>query len=205
VLGIDLASGMVELAKSKGEERGLKNLTFRQADAEDLPFAEESFDVVLCNHGLVHTADRIKALREMWRVLKRDGLLALSVWSTPDRALTIGIVAKTIRECYPAAIVPGAPMWFDFGPEGVLQKALSDAGFHEISVARHTIVQQMRNGEEYWAAVVGISGRLQMLLQSIPPEVASNIKGDVIKAAENFRTGEGIGIPCEELIAWAKK
>lgn len=205
VVGIDLAPGMVELAKKKAEETGLTNVTFREADAEDLPFPGDSFDVVLCNHGLVHTTDRVKALREMWRVLKRGGIVAMSTWSTPERSLTISMVAKAIREHFPAAIVSGAPMWFDFGPEGVLQKALSDAGFHEISVARHTIVQQMRNGEEYWAAVVGISGRLQMLLQSIPPEVASNIKGDVIKAAENFRTGEGIRIPCEELTAWAKK
>ena len=96
-------------------------------------------------------------------------------------------------------------MWFDFGPEGVLQKALSDAGFDKIRLARHTIIQQMQNGEEYWVAVVGISGRLQMLLQNIPPEVASNIKGDVIKAAENFRAGGAVEIPCEELIAWAKR
>jgi len=205
VLGIDLASGMVELAKSKGEERGLKNLTFRQADAEDLPFAEESFDVVLCNHGLVHTADRIKALREMWRVLKRDGLLALSVWSTPDRALTIGIVAKTIRECYPAAIVPGAPMWFDFGPEGALEGALSQTGFDRVRVARYSIGLEITNAEEYWQGVVGISGRLQMLLQSIPPEVASAIKVKVMKAAERFSSEESLKIPCEEVIAWARK
>lgn len=63
----------------------------------------------------------------------------------------------------------------------------------------------MQNGEEYWATVKGISGRLQMLLQSIPPEVASNIKGDVMKAAEDFRAGEVIKIPCEELTAWANK
>lgn len=205
VVGIDLAPGMVELAKKKAEEGGLTNVTFREADAENLPFHDHSFDVVLSNHGLVYTTDRMKALREMWRVLKRDGLIAISTWSTPDRSLTISIVAKVIREHYPAAIVPGAPMWFDFGPEGVLEKALSDAGFREISVAQHTVVQQMQDGEEYWEAVVGISGRLQMLLQSIPPQVASKIKLDVINAAENFRAGEGIKIPCEELMAWANK
>jgi hypothetical protein len=115
------------------------------------------------------------------------------------------MVAKATRDHFPAAIVSGAPIWFDFGPEGVLQKALSNAGFDEIRVARHAIVQQMQNGEEYWAAVVEISGRLQMLLQSTPPEIASNIKGDVIRVAENFRAGEAIEIPCEELTAWANK
>ena len=146
----------------------------RKGDSRTSPFgkptrrisrSQQSFDVVLCNHGSVYTADRIKALREMWRVLKRDGLLALSVWSTPDRALTIGIVAKTIRECYPAAIVPGAPMWFDFGPEGALEGALSQTGFDRVRVARYSIGLEITNAEEYWQGVVGISGRLQMLLQ----------------------------------------
>ncbi len=205
VVGIDLAPGMIELAKKKAEKAGLTNVTFREADAEDIPFPDDSFDVVLCNHGLVHTTDRVKALREMWRVLKRGGTIAISTWSTPERSLALSMVAKAILEHFPAALVPGAPMWFDFGPEGALQKALSDAGFDEIRVARHTIVQEMNNGEAYWAAVVGISGRLQMLLQSIPPEIASNIRGDAIKAAENFRTGEAVRVPCEELTAWARK
>jgi ubiquinone/menaquinone biosynthesis C-methylase UbiE len=205
VMGIDLAPGMVELAKKKAHEAGLTSVTFREADAEDLPFQDDSFDVVLCNHGLVHTTDRAKAMREMWRVIKRGGIVAISTWSTPDRSLTLSIVAKAIAKHFPAAMVPGAPMWFDFGPQGVLEKTLSDAGFDEIRVTRHTIFQQMQNGEEYWQAVVGISGRLQMLLQSIPLEVASNIKHDVIRAAEDLRAGEGIKIPSEELIAWAIK
>jgi ubiquinone/menaquinone biosynthesis C-methylase UbiE len=84
VVGIDLAPGMVELAKIKAEEVGLANMTFRGADAEDLPFPDDSFDVVLSNHGLVHTTDRLKALREMWQVLKRGGIVAISTWSTPE-------------------------------------------------------------------------------------------------------------------------
>ena len=205
VVGIDLADGMVELAKSKARERGLTNLTFRQADAENIPFAEEAFDKVLCNHGLVHTTDRSKALREMWRVLKKGGLLALSVWSTPDRALTIGIVAKAIRESYPQAMVPGAPMWFDFGPEGVLENALSQVGFEHVRTQRYTIALEIPTAEEYWQAVVGISGRLQMLLQNVPSDVASNIKLKVLETAARFSSAEGIKIPCEEVIAWASK
>jgi ubiquinone/menaquinone biosynthesis C-methylase UbiE len=205
VTGIDLAPGMIELAKKKAEERGLKNITFREADGEFLPFPDESFDIALCNHGLVHMTDRGKALHEMWRVLKKGGVIALSVWSTPDRALTIGIVAKTIREIWPAAVVAGAPTWFDFGGEGVLEKVLTDTGFHDITTARHTVAFVVGSGEEYWEGVLGISGRLQMLLKNIPQEAASDIKANVIRAAEKFRSGGEIKIPCEEVIAVARK
>jgi hypothetical protein len=96
-------------------------------------------------------------------------------------------------------------MWFDFGSEGVLERVLSDTGFNHIRVARHTIAQEMRSAEVYWETVVGISGRLQMLLQSIPAEVASSVKAKVMKAAESFGSGEILKIPCEEVIAWASK
>ncbi len=206
VTGVDLAPGMVELARKKAGERGLTNVVFQEGDAEALPFADDSFDVVLCNHGLVHTTDRTKALLEMQRVLRKDGgWLALSVWSTPDRALTIGIVAKTVRDLWPAAAVPGAPMWFDFGAEGVLEKALSDAGFRDITTRRTTVALEVKSAEEYWERVVGISGRLQMLLTGIPEEVASKIRVTVMKTAEHFRSGEDrIVIPCEEVIGTAR-
>lgn len=207
VTGIDLAPGMVELARQKAHEQGLKNVTFQEADGEALPFPDESFDMVLCNHGLVHMTDRTKVLNEMKRVLKKkDGLLALSVWSTPDRALTIGIVAGTIRELWPAAVVPGAPMWFDFGPEGVLEKTLSDVGFQDVHTSRFSTALEIGSPEEYWEGVVGISGRLQMLLKNIPGDVASQIKLKIMKTAERFRGPDQlIRIPCEEVIAVARK
>ncbi len=131
--------------------------------------------------------------------------MALSTWSTPDKSLMLSIAAGAIREHFPQAIVPGAPMWFDFGPAGVLDKTLTDAGFGNIALERHVFVQEMRDGEEYWEAVVGISGRLQMLMANIPAETAVRIKANAVGAAESFRAGKVIKIPCEELLAWAVK
>lgn len=62
VVGIDLAPGMVEVARAKAAARGATNLSFREADAESLPFADASFDVALCNMGLIHVPDRDIAL-----------------------------------------------------------------------------------------------------------------------------------------------
>ncbi len=204
ITGLDLAPGMVELAREKARSRGIQNASFREGDAESLPFPAGSFDAVLCNHGLVHTTDREKALREMNRVLKGGGRLALSVWSTPDRACVIGMVAGAIRTIWPAAIVPGAPMWFDLGAEGSLEHILGVTGFSDIKTARFTIDMDVVSAREYWEAVVGISGRLQMLLKNIPEDAAKRIESAVMSAAEKFRSGDIIKIPCEEIIATAR-
>ena len=205
VTGLDLAPGMVALATKKATEMELENVRFQEGDGESLPFPDGQFDRVLCNHGLVHMTDRPKALQEMRRTLKKDGIIALSVWSTPDRSLPIGIAAKAIRELWPQAVQPGAPMWFDFGPEGALEGALSHAGFRDIITKQFVIPLVVESAEAYWGCLLGISGRLQMLLAAIPEEVALNIRSTVMKAAENFRSGEQISIPCEEVIGIAKK
>ena len=205
VTGVDLAPGMVALATRKAAERGVGNAHFQEGDGESLPFPDGKFDVVLCNHGLVHMTDRAKALREMRRVLKKNGIVALSVWSTPDRSLPIGIAAKAVRELWPAAIQPGAPMWFDFGPEGALEETLSQTGFENIITKRCNVPLVIESAEAYWDSILGISGRLQMLLAAIPKEVAASIRSSVLKAVGNFRSGNRISIPCEEVIGIARR
>jgi len=205
VVGVDLASGMVEMARSRAAEKGLKNVEFREADAENLPFEDRSFDVVLCHLGLIHFTDRAKALKEMGRVLKPDGDLAISVWSTPERTRVIGIVLKCVATFWPAAMVPGAPTWFDFGPEGALEKILMDTGFKSIKTARFDYPLEVKDGEEYWRTNLGVSGRLQMLLKNVPQDVAKQIEAQAKAEAEKYRVGENLRIPCEFVIGWAKR
>ncbi len=205
VIGIDLAPGMIEMARSRAAEKGLKNVEFREADAEALPFEDRSFDAVLCHLGLIHFTDRAKALKEMGRVLKPDGDLAVSVWSIPDRTKVTGIVSKCVATLWPAAVIPGAPTWFDFGPEGALEKILLDTGFREIRTNRFDFPLEVRDGEEYWRTNLGVSGRLQMLLKNVPQDVAKQIEAQAKTEAEKYRIGEKLRIPCEVVIGWAKK
>jgi ubiquinone/menaquinone biosynthesis C-methylase UbiE len=205
VIGIDLAPGMVEFARKRASDMGLPNVEFREADAEKLPFSGLSFDVVLCHLGLIHFTYRLQALREMFRVLKKRGVLAVSVWSTLERTLVIGIVSKVVAELWPAAVIPGAPSWFDLGREGILERFLSDAGFKSIKVKRYDFPLKVGDSEGYWKTVLGVSGRLQMLLSNIPPDVAKEIEVRARTEAEKYRKGAFLLIPCEEVVAWAKK
>ncbi len=205
VVGIDLAPGMVEFARKRASDIGLPNIEFQEGDAEKLPFSEASFNVVLCHLGLIHFTDRLQALREMFRVLRKGGLLAISVWSTLERTLVIGIVSKAVAELWPGAVVPGAPSWFDLGGEGILERFLSDACFKSIQINRYDFPLKVDDSEAYWKTVLGVSGRLQMLLSNIPPDVAREIEAKARTEAEKYRKGAFHLIPCEEVVAWGKK
>jgi ubiquinone/menaquinone biosynthesis C-methylase UbiE len=68
----DLSSGMVEEAR-KNLEESRQHFTFGAIDAQDLPFADGSFDAVIANHMLYHVPERDKALSEIRRVLRSGG------------------------------------------------------------------------------------------------------------------------------------
>jgi len=80
VAGIDLNPGMIAVARSLPPTAGAA-IEWHEASALALPFADSGFDVVLCQQGLQFFPDKALALREMRRVLRPGGRLALSVWN----------------------------------------------------------------------------------------------------------------------------
>lgn len=77
VIGIDASSEVITSAQAEAESRNLKNVTYRVGSAHELPFDDETFDVVHCHAVLVHLAEPAKAVREMRRVCKIEGTLRL--------------------------------------------------------------------------------------------------------------------------------
>ena len=73
VVACDVTAAMLETVKATAAERGLANIAVQQAAAETLPFAEGSFDIVLCRLTMHHWADLEAGLRQARRVLKPGG------------------------------------------------------------------------------------------------------------------------------------
>ncbi len=78
VVGIDLTPEMVERAKENVAVANLKNITFKEAAADKLPFADQEFDVVISNGAFNLVDDKTKALSEVLRVLKPGGRLMIA-------------------------------------------------------------------------------------------------------------------------------
>ena len=88
VVACDVTPGMLDAVARTAAERGLSNITVQQAPAEDLPFPDASFDVVLCRFTAHHWQDMEAGLREARRVLTQDGLAVFIDTIAPaDRAL----------------------------------------------------------------------------------------------------------------------
>ena len=83
--GIDIEPGMIEQAKAFAAERQVDNVEFQVADIRDLPFSDNSFDVVLTSAVLEHLGDPEHALKELHRVVKKGGLVGVvnTDWGDP--------------------------------------------------------------------------------------------------------------------------
>ena len=80
VIGLDLNPGMLAVAKEKAP-----NIEWQQGNAEALPFDSNSFDVVICQFGLMFFEHRQAALKEMLRVLRQGGRLVIAVWDSLEQ------------------------------------------------------------------------------------------------------------------------
>jgi ubiquinone/menaquinone biosynthesis C-methylase UbiE len=76
VVGVDAATSVLESARALADQNGASNVSFEQANAYELPFADDTFDVVHAHQLLQHLSDPVAAIREMRRVTRPGGVVA---------------------------------------------------------------------------------------------------------------------------------
>jgi len=95
VVGIDINEGMLNVAKSKSFR-----VEWRNAPAEKLPFEDDKFDSVVSQFGLMYFENRENSLREMMRVLKPGGSLAVVVWDKLENNLGLAAEDKLWQQTF---------------------------------------------------------------------------------------------------------
>ena len=112
-VGLDFSAAMLAHAR-----RRVPGGEFIEGDAQNLPFDDGAFDLVVSNLGVVHVPDQPRALAEIRRVLKPGGRFAMSSWAPPDQSPALGIVFSCVRDHGdPAINLPDAPDFHQFAAE----------------------------------------------------------------------------------------
>ena len=127
VTGVDINPGMIAVA---ARTQGVR---WAQADAARLPFPDGGFDRVLCQAGLQFVPDRLGALREMRRVLRPGGRVALLVWRALHHSPGFAALADALQAVVgpEAAAVMRAPFVFGDDPRPLVT-LLDSAGFGDV-------------------------------------------------------------------------
>lgn len=121
--GLDVNPGMLTVAR-----RHAAGIDWRQGRAEALPFEDGSFDAVLSQFGLMFFDDRAAALREMLRVLRPGGRLAIAVWDALERVPGYAAMAALLERLFGAEIAGALRAPYCLGDREALARLFEQAG-----------------------------------------------------------------------------
>jgi len=194
VIGVDFARSMVSEAR-----RRYPNVTFKEGDAEELPFPDASFDAVTMSFGLMHLGGPERAIAEAQRVLRRGGRFGFTVWASPEQARGFAIVFAAIQKHGDVNVpIPAGPPFFRFSDAAESKRVLRDAGFTDPEAK--TVQQVWRLGARtaLWEFMTGSTVRTAALLQAQTPQALEAIRAEVIDSS-------GDELPMPAVLAYARK
>ncbi len=147
VIGLDFNPNMLTVARAAAKQQALA-IEWREGRAEKLLFPDRSFDLVVCQFGLMLFTDRHAALTEMHRVLRAGGRVVLSVWQGLDRHPFY----QTLHDVSLRRLgTSGVQDAFSLGDSDELRRLLTDAGFQHVGIEPVSITARFPNPEEFLA------------------------------------------------------
>ncbi|MDM0116738.1 class I SAM-dependent methyltransferase [Variovorax sp. J22R133] len=198
VVGVDFSPNMVAAASEL-----YPTLQFREADAEDLPFADGAFDAVVIKFGVHHFPFPVQALREAHRVIRPGGRLALTVWASPQEYALQKITLGALRDAGVAGAVLPTP------PGGAVNEMSTCIDLLRASRFATTASQTQKLDAALWLEseqhlidmLVHGTVRMSTVIRSQPPEMVDAIGVEIRKAAAAYRDGDGLCIPITARLA----
>jgi ubiquinone/menaquinone biosynthesis C-methylase UbiE len=186
IIGMDFAPTMIAEAN-----RRHPGLDLRVGDAEAIPLADASIDVVTCCFGMLHMEQPERVLAEVARVLQPgSGRFAMTAW-TADGDL-FALVAQAVQaHADMEAPLPPAPPMFRFGDEHECRSALLAAGFAEPGFQRVVLVWACDTPAAVLDLLYRGTVRAPMLIEVQAAEVRKLIEQAILQGAERYRQQEG--------------
>jgi ubiquinone/menaquinone biosynthesis C-methylase UbiE len=154
VIGVDLAEKLLQLARAKATQRGLTNVEFQTGDLTNLRFADGAFDAVVCVFGIFFVPDMESALRELRRVLRPGGRMAITTWGPRLFEPLNTPFWNSVRSVRPDLYKDFNP-WDRICEPEALRSLLASAGLQDIQIVAETDTQPVNSFEEWWAIILG--------------------------------------------------
>lgn len=206
VIAIDLAEGMLDIAIENAKIRGIRNFETLNCDVSDLPFSDNTFDAISCRFGFMFFPDMLLAAKEMVRVLKPGGRIAVAVWNEPEKnfwATSIqGIVNKNMKVTPPPN---GAPGLFRCAQKGMIPSLFEQAGLKNITENEVPGKLIPGNRKNYWNFMTEIAAPVVAALSNADCEMKVKIRSEVYDSIKQKYPDGALAIESSALVIYGEK
>ncbi len=185
--GIDYVPELLDIARLRAQAEEL-DIEFVQSDAENLPYGDATFDVVLSAIGVMFAADHARAARELVRVCRPGGRIGLASW-TPE-GFVGGMLAAVGRHVTPPAGAQPATRW---GVEAVVAELLGDEVTAVASVTE-TVRQRFARPEDFADLFLTYYGPTFSAASRLDEDGRASLRADLIELADSFDKDAGNGV-----------
>lgn len=191
VIGADIATDLLDAARASAKNAGL-DIDYRVGDAERLPFDDGSFDAVVSTCGIMFASRPEKAAREVARVVRKGGRVALTTWLSDGNLFKMFQVMKRYM---PPPPTPAPPSPFEWGNPDRIRDLLGH-GF-ELKFERAVSYYREPSADAAWETFSTGYGPTRSLAATLDPDQREALRADFIAFHAGFPTSLGICVPRE--------
>jgi SAM-dependent methyltransferase len=196
VIGADIAPAMVACARQRLNDPSFLPVT---ADGQALPFADGSFDALVCQLGLQFFPDPALGLKEFRRVLRHGCCAAVCVNPIAERVPMWGILADVLSRVLPdqRAVFQSS---FSLADPELLRRIFAGAGFRDISVVREEREGAVESLDEYWQPIEAGTGSMPQAYVALPEPDRRSVREEVTARLARFASDGRLRIGFEMLV-----
>lgn len=181
VFGIDIAEGLLAFAKERVE-----NGKFQIADIQELPYKDNTFDVIFAANSLQYSEDRIATLREFQRVCKSGGKIVAGLFGEPQK-VDYSSIFKIIKDAMPAPPKGKSGGPFELSFPGKLEGLFTESGLSNHTSHEVNCPFEYKNFESFWYGNAS-AGPFQGIINIIGEDKFKSVIKD---AARGFTLDDG--------------
>ena len=167
------AERLLEIARRKAAARGLCNVAFRLGDMRRLGYPDAHFDAAVCVFAIFFAADMAAQVRELWRVVRPGGRLAITTWGPRMFEPASSGWLEAVRALRPDLYTAFNP-WDRITEPGALRGLLSEAGVREAEITAESGSQTLRSAEDWWRVALGSGYR--WIIEQMGPKSAAEAR-----------------------------
>jgi SAM-dependent methyltransferase len=188
----DVAEAMLDVARGRAEAQGIDNVEFKQLQLEWIDLDTATVDVALCRWGIMLVADPEAAVREIRRVLKPGGTVAVAVWDEAAKNPWATIPGRAMIELGNSEPPdPDAPGMFVLAAPGRLAELLQVSGFVEPTVESVEVERNYDTLESYLSETLDLSGNFSRALAELTDEERERVRERIAALAAPYTGQDG--------------